>query len=177
MAVASDRVNRVHALRLVLVKDMRERSAFSELCNMEAKRQVAALATQHASKELAIAEDRRAATEVQLYQQLISLDTLSVTALDRAKLLIERLEIEVTLRLQRLDDARVAQEKAEAAAAETRACWVKCLVARHKWEQIESDVRRSVDTHAESAAEIEADDESMPWYGRVSRSQMSGNLI
>ncbi|NEI67600.1 hypothetical protein GR243_38225 [Rhizobium leguminosarum] len=156
---------------------MRERSALSELSNMEAKRQGAALATQHASNELAIAEDRRAATEVQLYQQLISLDTLSVTALDRAKLLIERLEIEVTLRLQRLDDARVAQEEAETAASETRAHWAKCLAARHKWEQIEGDLRRSIDAHSESVAEIEADDESMPRYGRVSHPQMSVDPI
>ncbi|MCV3243314.1 MULTISPECIES: hypothetical protein [Mesorhizobium] len=177
MDVTSDRVNRVHASRLRLLKDMRERSALSNLSNMEAKRQIAALATQQASKELAIAEDRRAAAEVQLYQQLISLDTLSVAALDRGKLLIERLETEITLRRQRLDDAHVAQEEAETAASETRAHWVKCSAARHKWEQIEGDVRRAVDTHSESAAEIEADDESMPRYGRVSRPQMSGDPI
>ncbi|MGZ2402794.1 hypothetical protein [Rhizobium ruizarguesonis] len=175
MDVASDRVNRVDASRLRLVKDMRERSARSELSNMEAKRQFAALATQHASKELAIAGDRRAAAEVQLYQQLISIDTLSVAALDRGKLLIERFETEVTLRLRRLEDARVAQEEAETAASETKAHWVKCSAARQKWEQIEGDLRRSVDTHSESAAENEADDELMPRYGRVSRPQMLGN--
>jgi hypothetical protein len=112
---------------------------------------------------------------VQLYKQLVSLNTLSVAALDRGKLLIERLAIEVTLRLQRLDDARVAEEEAETAASETRARWVKCLATKHKWEQIEGDLRRSVDIHSESAAEIEADDETMPRYGRVSRPKVSGD--
>ncbi|GLR45957.1 hypothetical protein GCM10007880_64750 [Mesorhizobium amorphae] len=157
---------------------MRERSALSELSNMDAKRDIAALATQHASRDLAIAEDQRARAEVELYQQLVSLDALSVAALDRrCQLLIERLATEVTLRHQRLDDARIAQEEAETAASEARAHWVKCSAAKHKWEQIDDDIGRAADTHLEAAAEIEAEDEILLRYGSVSRAKEPGDVI
>ncbi|WP_051334031.1 hypothetical protein [Mesorhizobium sp. WSM3224] len=166
MDVASDRVNRVHVSRLRLLKDMQERLALSELSKKEAERHLATLAVQNASQGLAIARQQCARAEAGLYQELMSLDTLSSAALDHHHLRMERLSAEVTSRCQMLDDARIAQEKAEAAACEMRDVWAKRSTARHKWKQIEVDVRRAVDSHAEAAGEIEADDEISLRSGR-----------
>lgn len=177
MDVAFDRVNRVHASRLRLLKEMQERSALRELSKKEAQRHMATLAVQNASQGLAIAQQHCAGAEATLYQELMSLDSLSSAALDHHHLHIERLAAEVTFRRQMLDDARIAQEKAETAASETRALWVRRSAARHKWQQIEDDVRRAVDIHSEAAGEIEADDEILLRNGRVSLAQMSDNQI
>ncbi|MET2832524.1 hypothetical protein [Mesorhizobium shangrilense] len=177
MDVAFDRVNRVHASRLRLLKEMQERSALRDLSKKEAQRRMATLAVQNAFQGLAIAQQQRARAEAQLYQELIALDTLSSAVLDHHNLNIERLAAEITLRGQKLDDARIAQGKAETAASGTRAQWVRCSAARQKWQQIEDDVRRAFDIHSEAAGEIEADDEISLRYGRVSLAQMSGNQI
>ncbi|MER8383082.1 hypothetical protein [Mesorhizobium sp. M1399] len=177
MDVASDRVNRVHASRLRLLKEMQERSALRELSEKEAQCHMATLTVQNASQGLAIAQQHCAGAETALYQELMSLDTLSSAALDHHHLRIERLAAEVTSRRQMLDDARIAQEKAETAASETRALWVIRSAARHKWQQIEDDVRRAVDIYAEAAGEIEADDEILLRYGRVSLALMSDSQI
>ncbi|TJW01127.1 MAG: hypothetical protein E5X42_31450, partial [Mesorhizobium sp.] len=63
---------------------------------------------------------------------------------------------------------QIAQEEAEMAASRTRELWVICSAARDKWQQIEDDVRRAVETHSEAAAEIEADDEILLKYARGS---------
>lgn len=177
MDVAFDRVNRVHASRLRLLKEMQERSALRDLSKKEAQRRMATLAEQNAFQGLAIAQQQRARAEAQLYQELMSLDTLSSAALDHHNIHIERLASEITLRGQMLDDARIAQEKAETAASETRAQWVRRSAARHKWQQIEDDVRRAADIHSEAAVEIEADDEISLRYGRVSLAKISRNQI
>ncbi|NRP75559.1 hypothetical protein ILFOPFJJ_06482 [Ensifer psoraleae] len=177
MDVASDRVNRAHTSRLRLLKDMQERSALRELSEKEAQRHTATLALQNASQELASAQQHFARAEAALYQELMSLDKWSSAALDHHHLQIERLAAEVTSRWQMLDDARIAQEKAEAAASEMRAVWVKRSAASHKWQQIEDDVRRAVDIHSEAAGEIEADDDISLRYGRVSLALMSRDQI
>ncbi|KUM27484.1 hypothetical protein AU467_16365 [Mesorhizobium loti] len=175
MDVAADRMNCVHATSLRLLKDMRERSALRELSKMEAKAHMAAEAAQHASRELAIAQQHCARAEMELYQRLASLDTFSVQALDQGHLLIERLEAEVALRRQTLDDACIAQEQTETAASEARAHWISCSAARHKWQQIEDDVRRGVDIHWQTAAETEADHEILLRYARVPLTHVAGN--
>ncbi|MBM2715371.1 hypothetical protein JQK88_30040 [Mesorhizobium caraganae] len=177
MDVAFDGVNRVHASRLRLLKEMQERSALRELSKKEGQRRMATLAVQNAFQGLAIARQQRARAEAQLYQELMSLDTLAIAALDHHHLHIERLAAEVTFKSQMLDDARIAQEKAETSASETRALWVRRSAARRKWQQIEDDVRRAVDMHSEAAGEIEADDEISLRYGRLSLAQMSRNQI
>ncbi|ASY67377.1 hypothetical protein SJ05684_a40640 (plasmid) [Sinorhizobium sojae CCBAU 05684] len=47
--------------------------------------------------------------------------------------------------------------------------------ARHKWQQIQDDLRRAVDILSEAAGEIEADDEILLRYGRGSLAQRSRN--
>ncbi|MBA1142424.1 hypothetical protein [Mesorhizobium neociceri] len=168
MDVASDRVNRVHVSRLRLLKDMQERSALRELSMKEAQRHMATLAVENASQELAIVQHHCARTQAALYQELMSLDTLTSAALDHHHLQIERLAAKLTSSHQVVDDARIAEEKAEAAASEKRAVWVKRSTAKHKWQQIEDDVRRAFDTHSEAASEMEADDEASVRHGRVS---------
>ncbi|KLK91188.1 hypothetical protein DC522_29510 [Microvirga sp. KLBC 81] len=177
MVVASDRVSSAHASSLCLVKHMRERSALNGLSTMEAKRHAAALATERASRDLAVAEQQRARLEAELYQHLMSLDLLSVAELDRCHLFIERLTAEITLRRRILDDARVAQGLAETAVSEMRAHWAECSAATHKWEQIEADVRRAADSYSEIAAEMEADDEILLRYGRGLRGEVAGDSI
>ncbi|MCP3441018.1 hypothetical protein [Bradyrhizobium sp. CCGUVB14] len=165
MDVPSDRMSCIHASRLRHVKDMRERSARSELSNMEAKRHIATLAAEHAWQELAIAEQHHTQAEAEVYQQLTSLGTLSVAELDRCELTLERLASEITSKRQALEEARIAQKQAETAASEKRAHWAKRSAATHKWRQIETDVRRAADTHSEATAELEADDEVLLRYG------------
>ncbi|MCP3460772.1 hypothetical protein [Bradyrhizobium sp. CCGUVB23] len=165
MDVPSDRMSCIHASRLRHVKDMRERSARSELSNMEAKRHIATLAAEHAWQELAIAEQHHTQAEAEVYQHLTSLGTLSVVELDRCELTLERLAIEITSKRQALEDARIAQKQAETAASEKRAHWAKRFAATHKWRQIETDVWRAADTHSEATAELEADDEVLLRYG------------
>ncbi|MCP3380158.1 hypothetical protein NLM31_06995 [Bradyrhizobium sp. CCGUVB4N] len=165
MDVPSDRMSCIHASRLRHVKDMRERSARSELSNMEAKRHIATLAAEHAWQELAIAEQHHTQAEAEVYQQLTSLGTLSVAELDRCELTLERLASEITSKRQALEEARIAQKQAETSASEKRAHWAKRSAATHKWRQIETDVRRAADTHSEATAELEADDEVLLRYG------------
>ena len=177
MDVAFDLVNYAHASRLRLLKEMQERDARRKLSNKEAQHRMAIVAAQNASQELEIAQQQRAGKEAQLYQVLTSLNTLSSAALDHHHLHIERLAAEITIRGQVLDDARIAQEQAETAASETKAKWVRRSEARHKWQQIEDDLRRAVDIHSEAAGEMEADDEILLRYGRGSLAQMSRNEI
>lgn len=166
MDVPSDRMSCIHASRLRHVKDTRERSARSELSNMEAKRHIATLAAEHAWQELAIAEQHHTQAEAEVYQQLTSLGTLSVVELDRCQLTLERLAIEITSKRQALEEARIAQKQAETAASEKRVHWAKRSAATHKWRQIETDVRRAADAHSEATAELEADDEVLLRHGR-----------
>ncbi|MHC2342694.1 hypothetical protein ACVMIL_003860 [Bradyrhizobium barranii subsp. barranii] len=71
MDIASDRLSPVHASKLRLVKDMRERSAIRELSNMEAKRHLAIQAVQRAFEHLTHAEERRAKLEAELYREML----------------------------------------------------------------------------------------------------------
>lgn len=177
MDVASDRVNRVQASKLRLLKEMQEHGARRELSKKETERHMATLAVHNASQGLAIAQQHCASAEAALYQELMTLDSLSSAALDRHDLCIDRLAAEIAFKRQMLDDARLAQEKAEIAASEKRELWVRCSAATHKWQQIDDDVRRAVDIQSDAAGEIEADDEMLLRYGRVSLAQMSRNQI
>lgn len=160
MDVGSDGVNCARASKLRVVKDMRERSAMRELSKAEASHRVAVLAVEQGLQQLAMAEERRAMLEVELYQQLISLEALSVEELDgHCRRVIEGGAADIALRRRTLDDALVAQKKAETAVCEARTCWAKCSAALRKWEQIEHDERRASEFHAELAIEMEADDE------------------
>lgn len=159
MDVPSDRMTCIHVSRLRHVKEIRERGARTELSNMEAKCRYEALAAERAARELAAAEERRVKAQAEIHQQLTSSGTVSVVELDRGELIVERLALEVTSKRQAFEDARVAREQAETAASERRAHWAKCSAATDKWRQIETDVRRAADAHAEVRAEIEADDE------------------
>ncbi|WP_027535591.1 hypothetical protein [Bradyrhizobium sp. WSM3983] len=165
MDVASNRVNRVHASKLRLAKDMRERSALRELSNMEANRRVAVQAVEQAFQHIVNADKNRATLEVELYRELASLDPLSLEELDRrCHLVTERLTAEIAGARRRLDEARAAQEQAETAVFEARALLTKCSAASHKWQQIEDDVQRATDAHSEAEAETEADDELLLRY-------------
>lgn len=141
------------------MKEIRERGARTELSNMEARCRFETLAAERAGRELAAAEERRVKAQAEIYEQLTSPGTVSVVELDRCQLIVERLALEVTSKRQTFEDARVAQEQAETAVSEGRTHWAKCSAATDKWRQIERDVRRAADTHAEVRAEIEADDE------------------
>ncbi|MCA1408283.1 hypothetical protein I6F26_29310 [Ensifer sp. IC3342] len=177
MDVAFDLVNYAHASRIRLLKEMQERDARRKLSDKEARRRMAIVAAQDASQGLKIAQQQRAREEAQLYQKLMSLNTLSSAALDHHHLHIERFAAEITLKGQVLDNAHFAQEQAETAASETKAQWVRRSEARRKWQQIEDDLRRAVDIHSEAAGEIEADDEILLRFGRGSLVQMSRNQI
>ncbi|MGL3210411.1 hypothetical protein [Bradyrhizobium sp. BR 1433] len=166
MDVPSDRMSCIHASKLRHVKDLRERSARSELSNMDAKCNMAALAAKRAWRELTIADEHHARAEAEVYQQLVSLGTLSVIELDRSQLILERLAGEIASKRQKLEDARIAQQQAEMAASEKRADWAKRSAATHKWRQIETDVRRAAHDHSEVSAEIDADDEVLLRYGQ-----------
>lgn len=169
MDVPSDRMSCIHVSRLRHVKEIRERGARTELSNMEAKCRLETLAAERAARELAVAEERRVKAQAEIYRQLTSPGTVSVVELDRCELIIERLALEVTSKRQAFEDARVAREQAETAASERRTHWAKCSAATDKWRQIETDVRRAADTHAEVRAEIEADDEVLFRTGFASR--------
>ncbi|MDX8503601.1 hypothetical protein RFM99_35190 [Mesorhizobium sp. VK4C] len=177
MDVAADRMNCLHATSLRLLKDMRERSALREMSKKEAKAHLAAEAAQHASRELAIAQQHCARAEMELYQRFASLDALSIQTLDQGHLHIERLEAKVASRRKTLDNACIAQEQTETAASEARSHWISCSAARHKWQQIEDDVRRGVDIHSQTAAETEADDEILLRYASVSLTEVAGKSI
>lgn len=177
MDVPSDRMSFIHASRLRHVKEIRERGARTELSNLEAKCRIEALAAERAGRELAIAEERRAQAQAEVYEQLTSLGTVSVVELDRRELILERLATEVTSKRQTLEEARSAQKQAETAASEGRAHWAKCSAATDKWRQIETDVHRAADTHAEVTAEIEADDEVSLRYGRALPRKMADGSI
>ncbi|MGY8678328.1 hypothetical protein Q2941_10975 [Bradyrhizobium sp. UFLA05-153] len=166
MDVASDRVNLVHAARLLIVKDMRERAARSDLSNAQAKCRIAALAAEQALSDLAIAEEHRARIEAELYQLVLSPDSLSVAAFDRLHIALEPLAAEIALRRGKVSDARTAQQQTEAALSEMRARWAKCSAATSKWQQIEDDVRSALDAHSELAVEIDSDDELLLRYAR-----------
>ncbi|BAV50407.1 hypothetical protein MLTONO_5505 [Mesorhizobium loti] len=176
MDVASDRVNHVQASRLRVLKEMQERRALSELSKKEAERRMATLAAQNASRELAMAQQHCATAEAALYQELMTLENLSNAALDRYHLHVERLATEITRRRQMLGNARIAQEKAETAASETRDLWVACSAATHKWRQIEDDVGRAVEIRSEAAGEIKADDEILLRFGRGPLSQVAKRI-
>ncbi|MFB9262249.1 hypothetical protein ACFFWD_03545 [Bradyrhizobium erythrophlei] len=172
MDIAPDRINPVHASKLRLVKDMRERSALRELSNMEAKRRVAVLAVEHAFEDLAGAEKHRARVEVELYRELASFDGLPVVELDRrCHLAVARLTAAIASAQRTLDEARIAQQQAEEAMSETRSHWASCSAASLKWQEIDCDVRRATNTHSEAAAEAEADDEVLLRYRSGSRTQ------
>ncbi|WP_353642682.1 hypothetical protein [Mesorhizobium sp. WSM2239] len=177
MDVASDRMNYGQALRLRLLKEMQERRALSQLSKKEAQRHMATSAAQNASRELAIAQKHYSTAEAALYQELMTLENLSSAALDRHHLHIERLAAEITFRRQMLVSARIAQEKAEIAASETRDLWVTCSAATHKWQRIEDDARRAAEIHSEVEGEIEADDEILLRYGRGPLAQISHSEI
>ncbi|WFU71542.1 hypothetical protein [Bradyrhizobium sp. CB2312] len=172
MDVASDGLNLVQASKLRLVKDMRERSALRELSNMEARRQIAVAALQRASENLKGAEDRRAKAEVELYQELASLEMMSVTELDRrCQLVLGRLAAEIESARQAREQARIAHEQAQRAVNEARTMWAKRSAASQKWQEIEGDVQRTTAVRSEFAAEIDADDEVLLRYQGGSRSQ------
>ncbi|SFQ08301.1 hypothetical protein SAMN05216330_11528 [Bradyrhizobium sp. Ghvi] len=175
MDVASDGLNLVQASKLRLVKDMRERSALRELSNMEARRQIAVEALQRASENLTGAENHRAKVEAELYQELASLETMSVTELDRrCQLVLERLAAEIEPARQAREQARIALEHAQLAVNEARTIWAKRSAASQKWQGIEGDVRRTTAVRSEFAAEIDADDEVLLRYQAGSRSQAVG---
>ncbi|MDA9391583.1 hypothetical protein CO683_38285 [Bradyrhizobium ottawaense] len=175
MDITSDRLNPVHASKLRLVKDMRERSALRELSNMEAKRRIAVQAVEQACEHLANAERRRATVEAELYREMLSADAISVPELERRHhLIIGRLTDEIAAAQRSLGKARAAQEQAEAAAVEARSLWTKRSAASQKWHEIERDVRRITNAHFEAAAESEADDEVLLRYRRSPSGQMGG---
>ncbi|MDF0497186.1 hypothetical protein [Bradyrhizobium yuanmingense] len=177
MDVASDRLNPIQASKLRLVKDMRERSALRQLSSMQAKCQMAVEAVEQDSKNVASAEKRRASLEAELYLKLASSDTMSVTELDRrCHLVIGRLTAEIASALQALEQARIAQEQAQAAVVEARFAWAKRSAASQKWQQIECDVQRTANARSEFAAEIEMDDEVLLRYQSGSQSQAAGVL-
>ncbi|QOG21667.1 hypothetical protein [Bradyrhizobium sp. SEMIA] len=172
MDVASDGLNLVQASKLRLVKDMRERSALRELSNMEARRQIAVAALQRASENLKSAENRRAKAEAELYQELASLEMMSVTELDRrCQLVLGRLAAEIESARQAREQARIAHEQAQRAVNEARTIWAKRSAASQKWQEIEGDVQRTSAVRSEFAAEIDADDEVLLRYQGGSRSQ------
>ncbi|WGD51289.1 hypothetical protein QA641_38390 [Bradyrhizobium sp. CB1650] len=167
MDIASDRLNPVHASKLRLVKDMRERSARRELSNMEGERHLAIQAVQQACEHLANAEGRRATVEAELYREMLAADAISVCELQRRyHLIIGRLTDEIAAAQRVLDNARATQEQAEAAVLEARAVWTKRSAASQKWRQIDGDVQRITNAHFEAAGEIEADDEVLLRYRR-----------
>ncbi|VIO69189.1 hypothetical protein CI1B_25510 [Bradyrhizobium ivorense] len=175
MDVASYRLNGVHASKLRLVKDMRERSALHELSNMEAKRRIAGEAVAQACEQLANAERHRARVEAELYRQMLSDDAISVSELERRHhLIIGRLTEDIAAAQRILDEARTAQDQAETAVREARTLWAKRSAACHKWQEIERDVERSTNAHVEAAAEIEADDEVLLRYRRGAPNQRGG---
>ncbi|XIA67446.1 hypothetical protein ACFIOY_18415 [Bradyrhizobium sp. TZ2] len=178
MDVASDGLNPVEASKLRLVKDIRERSVVRELSNIEAKRRIAVEAVERTSSELACAEKHRASVEDELYQEMASLDAMSVTELDRrCHLVITRLAAEIASAREALEEARIAQEQAQTAVVEARALWAKRAAANHKWRQIECDVQRTTNARLEFAAEIETDDEVLLRYQSGSHSQAVGESI
>ncbi|MGY4627361.1 hypothetical protein [Bradyrhizobium sp. USDA 4486] len=172
MDVASDGLNLVQASKLRLVKDMRERSALRELSNMEARRQIAVAALQRASENVKRAENRRAKAEADLYQELASLEMMSVTELDRrCQLVLGRLAAEIESARQAREQARIAHEQAQRAVNEARTIWAKRSAASQKWQEIEGDVQRTTAVRSEFAAEVDADDEVLLRYQGGSRSQ------
>ncbi|UPK20756.1 hypothetical protein [Bradyrhizobium sp. 131] len=177
MDVPSDRMSCIHVSSLRQLKDMRERSARSELSNMEAKRHIATSAAEHAWQELGIAEKHHTEAQAEVYQQLMSVGTLSVVELDHCQLTLERLAIEISSKRRTLEEARITQKQAETAASERRAHWAKRSAATHKWRQIETDVRRAADTHSEVTAELEADDEVLLRHGRGLPTLVAGGSI
>ncbi|OPY95992.1 hypothetical protein A5906_05245 [Bradyrhizobium sacchari] len=175
MDIASDRLSPVHASKLRLVKDMRERSAIRELSNSEAKRHLAIEAVREACQHLAHAEERRANIEAELYREMVAADAISVCELlRRYHLIIGRLTDEITAAQRALDKARVVQEQAEAAVLEAQAVWTKRSAASQKWREIDHDVRRITNAHFEAAAEIEAEDEVLLRYRRGPSGQTAG---
>ncbi|PPQ20008.1 hypothetical protein CV770_07175 [Bradyrhizobium sp. AC87j1] len=175
MDVASDGLNLVQASKLRLVKDMRERSALRELSNMEARRRIAVEALQRASENLEGAENRRAKVEAELYQELASLKTMSVTELDRRfQLILGGLAAQIESARQAREQARVAHEQAQRSVNEVRTIWAKRSAASQKWEEIEGDVQHTTAVRSECAAEIDADDEVLLRYHGGSRSQAVG---
>ncbi|SPP98393.1 hypothetical protein [Bradyrhizobium vignae] len=172
MDVASDGLNLVQASKLRLVKDMRERSALRELSNMEDRRQIAVAALQRASENLKGAENRRAKAEAELYQELVSLEMMSVSELDRrCQVVLGRLAAEIESARQAREQARIAHEQAERAVNEARTIWAKRSAASQKWQEIEGDVQRTTAVRSEFAAEVDADDEVLLRYQGGSRSQ------
>ncbi|MDA9421600.1 hypothetical protein [Bradyrhizobium sp. CCBAU 53380] len=175
MDVSSDGLNLVQASKLRLVKDMRERSALRELSNMEARRRIAVEALQRASENLEGAENRRAKVEAQLYQELASLETMSVTELDRrCQLVLGRLAAEIESARQAREQARVAHEQAQRTVNEARTIWAKRSAASQKWQEIEGNVERTTAVRSECAAEIDAEDEVLLRNQGGSRSQAVG---
>ncbi|MBH5371147.1 hypothetical protein [Bradyrhizobium glycinis] len=173
MDITSDRLNPLHASKLRLVKEMRERSALREVSNMEAKRRIAVQAVEIAREHLANAEERRARVEAELYGEMLAADAISVSELERRHhLIIGRLTDEIAAAQRSLEEARAAHRQAEAAAVEARTLWTKRSAASQKWHEIERDVRRITDAHFEAVVEIEADDEVLLRRGRPG--QMGG---
>ncbi|MGY3238056.1 flagellar biosynthesis chaperone FliJ [Bradyrhizobium sp. USDA 4472] len=176
MDVASGGLNLVQASKLRQVKDIRERSALRELSNMEARLQTAINALQRACESLKAAENRRAKVEAELYQELASLETMSVTELDRrCQLVLGRLAAEIESTRQEREQAHIAHEQAQQAVNEARNIWAKRSTASQKWQEIEGDVQRTTALCSEFAAEIEADDEVLLRYKGGSRCQAVGS--
>lgn len=173
MDVASDRVKHIQSSRLRLLKEMQERRVLGELSKTEAQRHMANLATQNAFRELAKAQQHCSTAEAALYQELMTFDDLSSASLDRHNLHIERLAAEITRSREMLDNARIAEEQADAAASETRKLWVACSAATRKWRKIEDDVLRTLEIHSEVGGEMETDDEILVRFGRSSPSQVA----
>ncbi|WP_371260862.1 hypothetical protein [Bradyrhizobium sp. Cp5.3] len=145
---------------------------------MEAKRRIAIEAMDRVSRNLASVQERRASIEAELYRELASTDTMSVTELDcRCHRVIERLTAKVTLARQALEQARIAQEQSTAALFGARAIWAKRTAASQKWRHIECDVQRTTIARSEFVAEIETEDEVLLRYQSCSRSQVLGESI
>lgn len=177
MDVASDRVSCTHVSTLRHVKDMREQRALSEWQSLEATHRAALEAEETARVQLASTQGERARLESELYRQLVLSEPLSTADLDRCQLVLERLASEVVARQQQLDEASGVREKAAAAASEGRARWVKSSAATHKWGQIEASVLRAAQTRAESATEIEAEDDVSLRYGRGAGARALGGSV
>ncbi|WP_407185401.1 hypothetical protein [Bradyrhizobium centrosematis] len=175
MDIAPDRLNPVHASKLRLVKDMRERSAIRELSNAEAKRRLAVQVVEQARERLADAEQCRAKVEADLYREMLAADAISVCELQRRHhLIIGRLTDESTAAQRNFEEACTAQEQAEAAVFQARGVWAKRSAASQKWREIDHEVQRITNAHFESVAETEADDEVLLRYRRGPSGQTGG---
>ncbi|CCD87189.1 conserved protein of unknown function; Type III effector NopZ [Bradyrhizobium sp. ORS 285] len=176
MDVALGRLNPGHASKLRLVKDKQERSAIRELSAMEAKHHLAMRATQEAFEHLAYAHDQRAKVEFELYREMLAADAISACELQRRHhLIIGRLTDKIEAAQRGVEEARAAQEQAEAAVRGARIVWTRCSAASQKWSEIDRDVQTRANAYFEAAAEKESDDEILPLYRRGTSGHTGGD--